>query len=185
MSSVKLLSTSSRLLGTNVRLNLTYYSREGSNLHITDINIDVYDPTKETAKVLRGHLLLYLRVSRLATFTSTDGVFSASDLQAIPQDVISWLSLEQVQKLSPAWNQFLLAFYSVVSQTLTLFQVPQAFLSISWKTNYGINCCRFIPSAKSLSRPLRLQSRLEALPLPYNFSCIEYSTGSDRSDGPG
>jgi hypothetical protein len=103
---------------------LPYYSKECLNQHTIDIDIDVYDPMKVTAKT--GHLTLCLSVSRPNIFTLSDWAFSTLELalQAMPQDIIKSLSLEQVQKLSPAWKQFLPAFSSVFSQTISLFNVP-------------------------------------------------------------
>jgi len=115
----------------SVAIKLINYSRGCLNRHTIDINIDIYYPTKAILKKLCGHLALCLRVSRPAIFTVADVIYSAVDLQSMRQGIIKSLSLEEIQKLWPAWMHFLLAFSSVVSRTSDVLNVPQVLFYIS------------------------------------------------------
>jgi hypothetical protein len=134
---------------------------------------------------MRGQLTIYLKVSWPPAFALPDEVLSILHLPGTPQDVIKSLLLEQT--LSPAWTQFLSAFYKVVSQTVKLLDVHQFLLDLScqWITNHDINPCSLTSRVKLLSQRSLLQPRLATSILRYNSICTEWPIGGDRSGNPG
>lgn len=147
--------------------------------YVIEHKIDVYDPTKRPAKVVRGQLIIYLQVSWPTAFALPDEVLSTMNLEGTSEDLIKSLLMEE--KLSPTWLQFLSIFYCVVSQTAKFLDVHQFLLDISWHTNHNLNSCSLTTRAKLLSQRLLLQPRLVTSILRYNFICVKWPIGGDRS----
>ena len=121
---------------------------------------------------MRGQLTIYLKVSWPPAFALPDEVLSVLYLpETFQDDVIKSLLLEQT--LSPAWMQFLTAFYKVVSQTVKLLDVRQFLLDLSWITDHDINPCSLTSRVKLLSQRSLLQPRLATSILRYNSICVE------------